>query len=150
MKYVVVLAIAAIFFSCGHAIYSEKTEPCTTSATGDTITLAYQQPVVIFEKCADNTTASLTSINDSRCPKDVQCVWAGKATVQLQLGGNFNVSLEVGKQIDTTYHDKKYSFLLVDVMPYPVAGGTNTLEQSTAQLRIIKSERLTEADLNKR
>lgn len=150
MKLILILGIAMVLGSCGQKIYSEKTEPCTTSVTGDTVTLAYQKPVAIFEKCADNMTASIISIEDSRCPKDVQCVWAGKAAVVLQLAGTFNVSLELGKQIDTSFREKKFSFLLVDVFPYPAAGTAHQPQQSTALLRIIKSERLTEADLMKK
>lgn len=144
MKALFIATVAALMMaSCGSSIYSEKTEPCTTSVTGDTITLAYQKPVPIFAKCADNLAATIVDVKDSRCPKGVQCIWAGTASVKLQLGEKFNIDLELGKQFDTTYNQQVYSFLLVDVFPYPTAGTTNPQSNTTALLRIIKSERPT-------
>lgn len=141
MKTILVALVSIVVFtSCGTRMYSGKAEPCATSATGDTITLAYRQPAAIFEKCADHMRASVTSIKDSRCPKGVQCVWAGTVTITLALNENFSINLEAGKQVDTTYNRKKYSFTLLDVTPYPVANMSSSSEEAKAVIRITKSE----------
>lgn len=134
------LLATLVLFACGKKNYAEGSEPCTTSATGDTVVLSYQQPLRIFEKCYDSLTASITKITDSRCPKDVQCVWAGTVHVLLRLDENFTLNLEIGKQIDTTYNQRRFSFTLIDVTPYPVASA-NTLspEESKAMIRMIKN-----------
>jgi hypothetical protein len=139
MKFIALLILATILFSCGQHIYSEKTEPCTTSVTGDTIVLAYRKPMPVFQKCYDKLDASLSSINDSRCLVGVQCVWAGKVSIVLQMGNDFNIALEAGKQVDTTYNQKKFSFTLIDVLPHPASGAPNPAPDVKAIIRIIKS-----------
>jgi hypothetical protein len=137
------LIIPALFLllltSCGQHIYSEKTEPCTTSVTGDTVVLVYQKASPVFQKCYDKLDATVSSITDSRCPVGVQCIWAGKVGVVLQLGNDFNISLEAGKQIDTSYQQKKFSFTLIDVVPHPSSGSPNPAPGAKAIVRIIKN-----------
>src|SRR5678815_3586380 len=60
--------------------------------------------------------------NDSRCPRDVTCVWAGNAAVQLQLGtgkGSKTVTLNTSKSAsfvsEIEYHG--YKVKLVDLSP---------------------------------
>lgn len=62
--------------------------------------------------------------NDSRCPTDVTCVWAGNAAVQLQLGiGRVSktVTLNTSKGPsfvgETEY--RGYKVKLVELSPYP-------------------------------
>jgi hypothetical protein len=62
--------------------------------------------------------------NDSRCPSDVKCIWAGNAAVQLQLGtgrGSKTVTLNTSKSPtfagETEYRGHKVT--LVDLSPYP-------------------------------
>ena len=66
----------------------------------------------------------VTVENDSRCPSDVTCVWAGNAAVQLQLGtgrGSKTVTLNTSKSPsfagETEY--RGYRVKLVDLNPYP-------------------------------
>jgi len=62
--------------------------------------------------------------NDSRCPSDVTCVWAGNAAVRLQLGsgrGSKTVTLNTSKSPsfvgETEYQG--YKVKLVELSPYP-------------------------------
>ena len=73
-------------------------------------------------------------VNESRCPKDVQCVWAGTATVRLRLvpapgepasdllavlpGGVGKDDLADQLPVDTL----GVSVTLAELLPYPVAG----------------------------
>lgn len=47
------------------------------------ITLKLNQKITF----PDGLVVILTDINDSRCPKDVQCIWAGEISVVLELSG---------------------------------------------------------------
>lgn len=66
---------------------------------------------------------------DSRCPKDVNCIWAGVAVAQVEVMGTATrpMTLEIAT-IDNTsrnYHASAvfngYTFSLADVQPYPGA-----------------------------
>jgi hypothetical protein len=66
----------------------------------------------------------VTVENDSRCPSDVTCVWAGNAAVQLQFGtgrSSKTITLNTSKSPsfvgETEYHG--YRVTLVDLSPYP-------------------------------
>ena len=77
----------------------------------------------------------LTSIIDSRCPADVQCVWAGNASTQFKIIGSNESDLVINlclgqcdtkfKTTDTTEfirNNIRYSILLKEVTPYPKEG----------------------------
>src|SRR5688500_566979 len=58
---------------------SSPTDPTEEAADG--FNVRYGQTVTVA-----GTRISFTEINDSRCPKDVVCVWAGDAAVRLESG----------------------------------------------------------------
>ena len=64
-------------------------------------------------------------IQDSRCPKEVQCIRAGNATIALELleakenRTEIELSTDSGADQTTFGH---YKIQLVDVQPYPTAG----------------------------
>ena len=81
--------------------------------------------------------------NDSRCPSDVTCVWAGNAAVQFQLStgrGSKTVTLNTSKspsfvgEID--YHG--YKVKLVDLSPYPRSNQKIARRDYTATLLVNK------------
>jgi len=91
-------------------------------------------------------------VNDSRCPKGVQCVWAGTATVHLQLvpdpavrdtvnllavlnGGADPAQASAQLPVDTL----GVSITLLDLTPYPVAGRTSTTVRPRATIRVAKT-----------
>ena len=81
--------------------------------------------------------------NDSRCPSDVTCVWAGNAAVQLQLGtgrGSKTVTLNTSKSPsfvgETEYHGFKVK--LVDLSPYPRSNQKIARRDYTATLLVSK------------
>jgi len=69
-------------------------------------------------------------ISDSRCPKGVICEWPGFVPVQLHLttkNGQYDFTLEpssIAFKNDTVIEGIKYQ--LIDVLPYPVYGETQT------------------------
>lgn len=81
--------------------------------------------------------------NDSRCPSDVTCVWAGNAAVQFQLGtgrGSKTVTLNTSKSPsfagETEYRGHKVK--LVDLSPYPRSDRKIVRRDYTATLLVSK------------
>lgn len=74
--------------------------PAASVALPSTVTLAVGETVVIDSADVEITFSAVTE--DSRCPVDVTCVWAGRAVVALAVGtagsGASTVELEVGGQ----------------------------------------------------
>jgi hypothetical protein len=77
--------------------------------------------------------------NDSRCPKDVQCVWAGEVTLAFELStsegsSNFELSSHTAKSASASWLD----FELNDYSPCPAAPKRAAgLECATVGLRAI-------------
>lgn len=79
---------------------------------------------------------SITEINDSRCPRDVVCIWKGKADVKIEIESPLK-----GNVILSTYDNPidtfdTYSFELIDVSPYPISTQTVELENYKVTLKI--------------
>ena len=108
---------------------------CATACAGDprpespspgaptyTITLAHGRPVVVAE---ESLSVELTAVKDSRCPSDVRCVWAGHATVTLQVSkaGSAAESVTIGTRAPTSMNLPfeatygRYRFGLVSLEP---------------------------------
>jgi len=100
---------------------ASKTDAASVGA--QTVKLSAAIPAVLMTK----DTLTLLDIQDSRCPRDAQCIVAGKVVIGLQLQdhntsaitlmeltleGNGDVS---GEAVKT----KDYSFRLLDASPYP-------------------------------
>jgi len=62
---------------------------------------------------------------DSRCPKDVTCVWAGEATVKLHLaastGQRETQTLAIGPDGKATAQFQGHQITLSNLQPYPVS-----------------------------
>jgi hypothetical protein len=84
------------------------------------ITMSLIKPVVV-----NGTTLSVTAVTeDSRCPSDVTCVWAGRAVLSLSVtpasgsGTATSTTITIGQTISTD----TLSITLDEVTPYPTAG----------------------------
>jgi hypothetical protein len=81
---------------------------------------------------------------DSRCPSDVVCVWAGQVTTQLQVAGSGfnlggNVTLGSGSKANLEFTDSKnvtYLLEVLEVSPYPKS--TDTARNYSAKMKITK------------
>ncbi|CAF3971787.1 unnamed protein product, partial [Adineta steineri] len=74
-----------------------------------------------MEVCGD-ATLHVSSINDSRCPANVMCFWAGQAMVQLLLFNKVastTMDIIAGASAQATLGTNVYTVTLDDVMPYP-------------------------------
>ncbi|GAB3202244.1 hypothetical protein GCM10027293_27380 [Pontibacter aydingkolensis] len=120
---------------------------------GDELNLTIESPVQLRNKnSADKTTDVLTvsvkSINDSRCPTGVNCMWAGKADVVVSLekkgGETVNLDLCLGQCSNTNFKEtdsttltlngSKYKVTLLQVNPYP--SSDNTEEPKVVVLKV--------------
>jgi hypothetical protein len=132
------LMLVAGLTSCDRKNYVQQDMNCTASPTGDMVELVYNTPATVFGSCSSSIQSTLTSIDDSRCPVDVNCVWAGKVSVLINLNSEFNIMLEPGKQKDTVYNNTGYSFTLVDVVPRPRSQPPTSINEQKAIVRIVK------------
>lgn len=69
-------------------------------------------------------TIRVTAIDDSRCPRDAQCIWAGNAKVSIKITNRKGTSLTT--DLNTGMGDKSikfdgYEIVLSDVTPYPAS-----------------------------
>lgn len=98
--------------------------------------MAYQEAVV------EGTSLRIrfnTVSNESRCPSDVQCVWAGNAIVSLTLtsSGNQSGSATLNTTLDPKFADYAgYRITLVSLKPYPKSGSNIPTADYAATLEV--------------
>ncbi|MEL6347038.1 MAG: hypothetical protein AAFV53_28245 [Myxococcota bacterium] len=113
------------------------TEPTITEPT--VIEPTVEEPVA----CEDGQSCTvggvavhITSIEDSRCPKDVTCMWAGLATVQLSIGdAAHTLELNPAETALPEVAVGENTLQLVRVEPYPEAN-TSKPPTRTAWLQL--------------
>lgn len=106
---------------------------------GDTVIIKYKEAL---QNEAEGISVLLDSVmNDSRCPIDVECIWAGNAEVQFlfksalqQTKFNLNTTLSPG---DTTIDG--YKIMLVALLPFPVSGHQILPDKYYAQISVQKN-----------
>ena len=80
------LAAALMSSACGKSLVSPE--------TSHDLDVKYGATVVVP---GDTTTIRFLDVpEDSRCPANVQCLWAGEAVTQFVLGGNQLITLTLG------------------------------------------------------
>ena len=87
-------------------------------------------------------------VEDSRCPTDVKCVWAGVATINVKLMGTYtrpvNVKLSTIEDLKKGYSKSAifngYKISLVELNPYPKTSADKKLNvaKHTIGLQIVK------------
>jgi len=115
----------------------------TTIQTGQVVALVPKQPTTLALGGIGTVEATLTDLNDSRCPSDVVCIWAGTiaATVTLANGGTAQ-TVRLGYQksyaldsANVTLHHQSYWVRLLDATPYPSTKNGSQLRTATLRLR---------------
>jgi hypothetical protein len=85
---------------------------------GETFVLRHNDTAVF-----QDLTISITDIQDSRCPKNIDCYWTGevKVTVQVSSATNEETILLTTPPVTGTNNAKvgNYKLTLLDVAPYP-------------------------------
>lgn len=144
MKYIIlILGMSIALFSCSNNSVNKQQEEKVIHYK-ETVTL----PV--------SGTLTFAEVADSRCPEDVQCVWAGNATVDLQLRSakatqetqvvkmcvgdcntlypktGFREADTATVSLDVTQH----TLILTEVNPYPNTTKPTKKENYTIKLKI--------------
>lgn len=111
--------------------------------TGQVVALVPKQPATLALGGLGSVEATLTELNDSRCPSDVVCIWAGtiEATVVLT-DGSTSQTVRLGYQknyaVDSskaTLNQQHYWVRLLDATPYPSTKNGSQLRIATLRLR---------------
>jgi hypothetical protein len=78
---------------------------------------------------------------DSRCPRDVVCVWAGNARVSLALRDGTNAdALDLNSTLDPRAVTRwGYAVQLVDVQPVPIAGQPIAAQEYVIRLKVTRA-----------
>ena len=81
--------------------------------------------------------------NDSRCPSDVTCVWAGNASVRLRLSSGRNsrtvkLNTSGGSSLPAETEFRGYKVKLVGLSPYPRSGRKIPARDYIATLLVSK------------
>lgn len=135
--------VAGLLAACAGASAPEVMQP--TPQTHE-YTLIHGQRTAIP---GEPLTLELTAVNDSRCPRDVQCVWAGHATVTLRVSrdGLAAEPLVIGSYapphmgLPAAATLGPYRFYLTGLTPAPVQAGSLPLSHYRATVRVLKLAR---------
>ncbi len=140
MKSTMFFFIALLFFS------SCENENITPNDSLDNIEIKNTQTKVLKNGGVEYTLYA-NSIEDSRCPEGVECVWAGEAKMILNLkidGEEFKglklcldcpQSKDYNKTVSISTKKQKYIIQLNDILPKPKKDVANMV--STAYLSIL-------------
>jgi len=116
---------------------------CEKENTSETFPLGLQNEFKINDvyHSTDNALKfKITEINDSRCPIDVECVWAGKADVKIRMESPVEESFVLSTYNNSLYSSidtvGNYVFQLIDVSPYPISSLEINLEEYKVILKI--------------
>ena len=101
---------------------------CVGFVAGNSISLAVNEP----GQLPSGISVRIDSIQDSRCPANAMCIWAGQVQVKVllaQFRNSESVSLILGpgQQLNTaqvTLGGATYQVTLQNVLPYPGTGST--------------------------
>ncbi|GAB2468731.1 hypothetical protein GCM10011375_29850 [Hymenobacter qilianensis] len=105
----------------------EDATPLLTAAFNQPVTLRFQQSAALPNQNTPELTITVKDVNDSRCPSDVICFWAGvvytNLGIQDQSGASQTLTLSLGGINDTVApvqaNGQQYNIILKEVMPYP-------------------------------
>lgn len=97
-----------------------------------------------IENCPENITATLSEIQDSRCPMGGECIWEGMIVIQGEMtikGKTYALQLSNNQQASgfpPEFSASKYTVKLIDAIPYSDLHKTQNPEDKRAILVISK------------
>lgn len=129
------ICISTLLFACN----KQSTETNNLPANSLAINVSNSSSITINNQ---NITVYLDSIvQDSRCPKDVVCVWAGVAECKLKLLlNNQSYTFKLGTLINSIYKKDTtingYKFTLDSIIPYPSITSPHFYSEYKAYIKI--------------
>lgn len=125
----------------GHAFVPRK-RPTQVARLGREFKLRSGQQVTLKREGLRIKFAAVTE--DSRCPADVQCIWAGNAAVRLEISirGGGSKSLTLNTNGGSSHVDENryqgYKVKLVELGPYPRSDHQIAADKYVATLLVTK------------
>lgn len=92
--------------------------------------LKLNQPVTLI----DGSILKLSSVEDSRCPEELECIWEGRAAIAINWKRDENFELQLN---DVEYQAEiveQYTLSLIELTPYP--NQQNGDAQKVARIKI--------------
>lgn len=88
MKIIVLLLLTLTLFSC------KKHD--LTKDIGEEITICFEEKGTIKDYENQIDLKFIHLVEDSRCPEGVQCIWAGRAVVEIRINSTDIITLAIG------------------------------------------------------
>lgn len=120
--------------TCEFAACPEQTDP-VAPAPGTKVTVSAKLGESVT--ALGETITPVKVLEDSRCPSDVQCIWAGTVRVDGTAQGGMGLgqlTFELGKMNTTEVN----SITLVDVKPYPKSTTTIADEDYVFTFEVVR------------
>ncbi len=143
LRTTLILLIALLSGCVADRVVTGGDQPPQASSSVHTIVLARGQQTVIADALL---TVELVEINDSRCPVKVTCIWAGHATVTLQVSkpGSPAGRVVIGSEAPSSMNlpaDANYGgylFHLVELERGNAEGSTQVAPSQRATIKVSK------------
>lgn len=115
MHNILVILFFIIMTSCSS---EDKASLCNTERAmlNEPFSIAYQKTVNLTEQQLIITFKEITE--DSRCPEDVQCVWAGNAAIHITINNEVFL-LSSNPRIASENQYGEYTIHFINLTPYP-------------------------------
>lgn len=140
LRYAIGLLLWYTMTSC-----SDDSTPGAARISGklESTAVAASEDVVIYDLEGKSLEVEVESIEDSRCPSDVLCVWVGSARVSFAITGyKDTIDLILGAGVEPkakshtfVFDGATYELTLVDVTPYPSTQNQETPKEVHFTLR---------------
>lgn len=122
-------------------LISVRAESVIEGTVGSPILIHPNQTAAIMP---DDIKITFSKINDSRCPSDVTCVWAGMVTISIDVQKNDqkmqNIDLTLGgEEISEKDLFHEYTIKLVKIDPYPTSTNQITSDEYVATIILEKT-----------
>lgn len=129
------VSLFLFFLCCTLTLSAQEKEPNPSYAA-----MLKQGELLIF---GDKAIKFKEVVSDSRCPKDVACVWAGEAKVLIEVYGDGNLVEErivtVGSSsfpLNFSAEDSEYFLNSSQLLPYPTTKNNNLDQDYTLRLMV--------------
>lgn len=129
MKYVVIFLILVGTVGMSSALEPKEIE------LDESLVIKLHQTLSI-----NNFNVTFSGVSDSRCPLDVTCIWAGRASATFHIYNKMHSqTITLITNENTTSYVDSYEISLIDILPYPVST-KDISEEYIATISISKNK----------
>jgi hypothetical protein len=150
MRYALLLAFTSLSlaFACNKKVVASDAETVVSTTVTKNIIVGGQESLAIGESCGvDKMKAIFTFVelvNDNRCPKGVNCIQAGEATLLVSVNGKQpqKVVLDADPKRTASVTVEGGSFVMSNLTPYPESGIRIDPAQRRLRVRFVAGEKM--------